>query len=176
MEETKDLIPQLTTRTFLNPIPFICIRRCTFPLGSVRVHPITLLLIRSVTTHTYTDLNGQTHWTEMALLCLESGITGRLDFDVGNRSREKDAGVAGGAASEVHGADNARFAQRRKLLTMAAQYAQQAPVGTQQEAPQGPIFVDTQHDDMVHDAQLDYYGCKLATSSSGESILATTIQ
>ena len=33
---------------------------------------------------------------------------------------------------------------------------------------QGPIFVDTQHDDMVHDAQLDYYGCKLATSSSGK--------
>jgi hypothetical protein len=31
----------------------------------------------------------------------------------------------------------------------------------------GPICVETQHDDMVHDAQLDYYGCKLATSSSG---------
>jgi len=30
-----------------------------------------------------------------------------------------------------------------------------------------PIYVDTQHDDMVHDAQLDYYGTKLATSSSG---------
>lgn len=34
----------------------------------------------------------------------------------------------------------------------------------------GPIFVDTQHDDMVHDAQLDYYGCKLATSSSDRTI------
>ena len=33
----------------------------------------------------------------------------------------------------------------------------------------GPIAIDTQHDDMVHDAQLDYYGCKLATASSGES-------
>lgn len=32
----------------------------------------------------------------------------------------------------------------------------------------GPIYVDTQHEDLVHDAQLDYYGCKLATSSSGE--------
>jgi hypothetical protein len=31
-----------------------------------------------------------------------------------------------------------------------------------------PIYVDTQHDDMVHDAQLDYYGTKLATSSSGK--------
>ena len=35
-------------------------------------------------------------------------------------------------------------------------------------ANDGPIYIDTQHDDMVHDAQLDYYGCKLATSSSGK--------
>lgn len=34
----------------------------------------------------------------------------------------------------------------------------------------GPIYVDTQHDDMVHDAQLDYYGCKLATSSSDRTV------
>jgi len=34
----------------------------------------------------------------------------------------------------------------------------------------GPIFIDTQHDDMVHDAQLDYYGCKLATSSSDRTV------
>lgn len=34
----------------------------------------------------------------------------------------------------------------------------------------GPIFVDTQHEDLVHDAQLDYYGCKLATSSSDRTI------
>lgn len=33
-----------------------------------------------------------------------------------------------------------------------------------------PIYVDTQHDDMVHDAQLDYYGTKLATSSSDRTI------
>lgn len=33
-----------------------------------------------------------------------------------------------------------------------------------------PIYVDTQHDDMVHDAQLDYYGCKLATSSSDRTV------
>lgn len=32
---------------------------------------------------------------------------------------------------------------------------------------QQTIYVDTQHDDMVHDAQLDYYGTKLATCSSG---------
>ena len=38
-----------------------------------------------------------------------------------------------------------------------------------QEGTPGPIYVDTQHEDLVHDAQLDYYGCKLATSSSGTS-------
>ena len=32
----------------------------------------------------------------------------------------------------------------------------------------GPIYIDTQHDDMIHDAQMDYYGTKLATSSSGK--------
>lgn len=43
-----------------------------------------------------------------------------------------------------------------------------------QTKPQ-PIYVDTQHDDMVHDAQLDYYGTKLATSSSGESLTVQTL-
>lgn len=32
------------------------------------------------------------------------------------------------------------------------------------------ITVDTQHYDMVHDAQLDYYGTKLATSSSDKTV------
>jgi protein transport protein SEC13 len=32
------------------------------------------------------------------------------------------------------------------------------------------ISVETQHDDMVHDAQLDYYGRKLATCSSDSTI------
>jgi hypothetical protein len=31
----------------------------------------------------------------------------------------------------------------------------------------GPISIDTQHEDFVHDAQMDYYGSKLATCSSG---------
>jgi len=30
-------------------------------------------------------------------------------------------------------------------------------------------YVETQHENFVHDAQLDYYGAKLATCSSGES-------
>ncbi|KAL3815285.1 hypothetical protein ACHAXA_010096 [Cyclostephanos tholiformis] len=40
--------------------------------------------------------------------------------------------------------------------------------GIRQPAP--TIYVDTQHDDMVHDAQLDYYGTKLATGSSDRTI------
>ena len=43
---------------------------------------------------------------------------------------------------------------------------QQAPAAAAAAAP-GPIVIDTQHDDMVHDSQLDYYGTKLATASSG---------
>jgi len=34
----------------------------------------------------------------------------------------------------------------------------------------GPIYIDTQHDDMIHDAQMDYYGTKLATCSSDRTI------
>jgi len=39
-----------------------------------------------------------------------------------------------------------------------------------QEAEPGRIYVDTQHEDLVHDAQLDYYGCRLATCSSDRTI------
>ena len=43
---------------------------------------------------------------------------------------------------------------------------QQAPAAAAAAVP-GPVVIDTQHDDMVHDSQLDYYGTKLATASSG---------
>jgi protein transport protein SEC13 len=33
-----------------------------------------------------------------------------------------------------------------------------------------PISIDTQHEDLVHDAQMDYYGAKLATCSSDRTI------
>jgi hypothetical protein len=42
-----------------------------------------------------------------------------------------------------------------------------AVVPAANDAPNGPVLIDTQHEDLVHDAQLDYYGCKLATCSSG---------
>jgi hypothetical protein len=63
----------------------------------------------------------------------------------------------------------------QQQMTEQPQQAQQTQQHTQ-AAPtdQGkaqPIYVDTQHDDMVHDAQLDYYGTKLATSSSGEYVI-----
>jgi protein transport protein SEC13 len=35
------------------------------------------------------------------------------------------------------------------------------------DAAPGPLYVDTQHEDLVHDAQVDFYGSKLATCSSG---------
>lgn len=47
---------------------------------------------------------------------------------------------------------------------------------TPQGGPEGPIYIDTQHDNMVHDAQLDYYGCKLATSSSGKHKLDASLE
>merc|ERR1711871_1577146 len=34
------------------------------------------------------------------------------------------------------------------------------------EQPAGPISFDTHHEDMIHDAQFDYYGKRLATCSS----------
>lgn len=40
--------------------------------------------------------------------------------------------------------------------------------GVDNQSSRGPIYVNTEHDDMIHDAQMDYYGTKLATSSSGE--------
>jgi protein transport protein SEC13 len=46
------------------------------------------------------------------------------------------------------------------------------PNPTASVAPAAPnrISIDTQHDDMIHDAQLDYYGTKLATSSSDRTV------
>jgi protein transport protein SEC13 len=41
---------------------------------------------------------------------------------------------------------------------------------TNDGSKKGPIYVDTQHDDMIHDAQMDYYGTKLATSSSDRTV------
>jgi protein transport protein SEC13 len=45
-----------------------------------------------------------------------------------------------------------------------------APAPQQGPQPRGTIYVDTQHDDFVHDAQLDFYGSKLATCSSDRTI------
>jgi hypothetical protein len=46
---------------------------------------------------------------------------------------------------------------------------QQPPPSTAQPpaAAAAPLYIDTQHEDLVHDAQMDFYGSKLATCSSG---------
>lgn len=33
-----------------------------------------------------------------------------------------------------------------------------------------PLAFDTQHDDLIHDAQMDYYGKRLATGSSDRTV------
>jgi protein transport protein SEC13 len=43
-----------------------------------------------------------------------------------------------------------------------------AAVAAAESTSSGPIYVDTQHEDLVHDAQMDFYGSKLATCSSGK--------
>ncbi|KAI0321734.1 vesicle budding-like protein [Amylostereum chailletii] len=39
-----------------------------------------------------------------------------------------------------------------------------------QQAPTDPIPIETAHEDMIHDAQLDYYGKRLATCSSDRTV------
>jgi len=45
-----------------------------------------------------------------------------------------------------------------------------ASVGSAAVAPPPLVSFDTQHEDMIHDSQLDYYGRKLATASSDRTI------
>jgi protein transport protein SEC13 len=52
------------------------------------------------------------------------------------------------------------------MATTTASTAIAAPT----EASSAPIYIDTQHEDLVHDAQMDYYGAKLATCSSDRTI------
>ncbi len=54
-------------------------------------------------------------------------------------------------------------------MTMATT-APSAAASVPQDTPAGPVYVDTQHEDLVHDAKLDYYGCKLATASSDRTV------
>jgi hypothetical protein len=71
--------------------------------------------------------------------------------------------------------DNNRIQSQLRLtrttMATAAPSAPAAAAASASIAP-GPIYVDTQHEDLVHDAQMDYYGAKLATCSSGKFCLA----
>jgi hypothetical protein len=60
-----------------------------------------------------------------------------------------------------------RTLQYNTTLTMASTTAAAAAAVAPPGVP-GPMYVDTQHEDLVHDAQMDYYGSKLATCSSGK--------
>ena len=62
-------------------------------------------------------------------------------------------------------------AYQQPQTQLAAQPAPAATAPAADESKPAPIQIDTQHDDMVHDAQLDFYGTKLATGSSGEVYL-----
>lgn len=55
-------------------------------------------------------------------------------------------------------------------LSAASHQQQQQQAYNADQDHQAPISVDTQHDDMVHDVQLDYYGCKMATCSSDRTV------
>ena len=39
------------------------------------------------------------------------------------------------------------------------------------DGPAAPLYIDTQHEDMVHDVQMDFYGSKMATCSSGTFVI-----
>ena len=68
-------------------------------------------------------------------------------------------------ATAGYGQPQQQQQQQQQSAVATAVIEQQQAGSTAGKA--GPIVIDTQHDDMVHDAQLDYYGTKLATSSSG---------
>ena len=60
---------------------------------------------------------------------------------------------------------------RTSILKMATTASEPTGTATAVDAAPGPIYIDTQHEDTVHDTQLDYYGSKLATCSSGTFVL-----
>jgi hypothetical protein len=68
--------------------------------------------------------------------------------------------------------NKARTPQLFTSVTMATS----ATVPMPTDAAPGPIYIDTQHEDIVHDAQMDFYGSKLATCSSGKTNVFDSIR
>jgi hypothetical protein len=88
-------------------------------------------------------------------LFIESGTNEGL----GNPSHRLHLGQGAGKMS----LSNPSRPNHQQKPTMVAPTDHYPPV----DAVPGPIYVDTQHEDLVHDAQMDFYGTRLATCSSG---------
>mmetsp|Transcript_31421 Transcript_31421/g.66548 ORF Transcript_31421/g.66548 Transcript_31421/m.66548 type:complete len:667 (-) Transcript_31421:268-2268(-) len=89
------------------------------------------------------------------------------------RNPKKDETAANNEQENAQQQQQQPAQQQQQQAAVAPTPAAAAPAPAVVEPDQGkaqPIYVDTQHDDMVHDAQLDYYGTKLATSSSDRTI------
>lgn len=54
--------------------------------------------------------------------------------------------------------------------TTAQQQQQQSSSFGSNQNNNATIYIDTQHEDLVHDSQMDFYGAKLATCSSGTCV------
>jgi hypothetical protein len=59
------------------------------------------------------------------------------------------------------------FSQPAMPMSEQQQQQQQGTPLSEQKT-KSTISIETQHDDMIHDAQFDYYGTKLASCSSGK--------
>jgi hypothetical protein len=74
----------------------------------------------------------------------------------------------GEGSAQVHlapGASTATPPTPWPFIIMATQAV--APAQETVAPADNRIYIDTQHEDLVHDAQMDFYGSKLATCSSG---------
>ena len=67
-----------------------------------------------------------------------------------------------------YGVNRSKYYLTRSRYERSTMATAAVPAQALADSAPGPIYVDTQHEDLVHDAQMDYYGAKLATCSSGK--------
>jgi hypothetical protein len=73
--------------------------------------------------------------------------------------------IWGGVGSTAYRQQQRIDSINRSNVTMATTAATTAA----DPAATAPLYIDTQHEDLVHDVQMDFYGAKMATCSSGKS-------